>query len=375
MIPRDVTLGDIARALELSIATVSRALRDHPHISARTKHRVRDAAERVGYVSNAAANTLHRARSSLVGFVVPDIENEFYATMASFVAARLAQRGCQMVLAITQDDPRIELDHVRAMREARAAAVAVTLTAAPLPETIRLLAQFPTVQVVRIADGLAGRTLVVDEEAAAMMAMRHLLDLGHRDIAYIGGSTQLSSGQHRLAGYVAALGKADIAVESKYVALGPPRASFARSAMMQFAKLSPRPTAVIASGYELTLGAAQCVCDLRIRVPQELSLIGYGNARWSELIFGGLTMIALPVEDMAFALAETLLGYAPTVDGSATSTVGLDHCASQFVPHLEVRNSTSPLGSSIGLSIGHETTHAKGPGRRTRSPKLVSPWT
>ena len=153
------------------------------------------AARELGYIPNAAAQTMQRTRSVMVGFIVPDVQNEFYATAANIVSARLAEESFQMVLAITDDRPEVELHHVRATPGARRRRWRWTLCATPLQETIDLLRQIDVVQFVRRDSNLACPALLIAEDAATMAATRHLIELGHRDIAFIGGPVSLSTGQ------------------------------------------------------------------------------------------------------------------------------------------------------------------------------------
>ena len=336
----DITIRDVARKLGLSVSTVSRALSDHRHVREQTKVRVRSTAREMGYIPNAAATTIQRTHSVLVGFIVPDIQNEFYATVANIVSARLAEESFQMVLAITDDQPEVELHHVRALRQARAAAIAVTLCASPLPETVELLRQTDVIQFARRDPDLAGPALLIAEDAATTAATRHLIELGHRDIAFIGGPTSLSTGYSRLTGYRDALMLASIAPSADLIALGPPRASFGRAAMLRFADARPRPTAILISGYELTLGVVQATFDAGLKFPEDISLIGYGDAGWSRLVGRGLTMIALPVEEMAHSMADLILRRVHNPDDAFGDDPGDSRPEILFASRLTVRGST-----------------------------------
>lgn len=337
----EITIKDIARKLSLSVSTVSRALSDHHHVHDKTKKRVRAAARELGYIPNAAAQTMQRTRSVMVGFIVPDIQNEFYATVANIVSARLAEQSFQMVLAITDDRPEVELHHVRALRQARAAAVAVTLCATPLQETIDLLGQIDVIQFVRRDPKLACAALLIAEDAATMAATRHLIELGHRHIAFIGGPVLLSTGHERLTGYKDALRLASIDPDLSLIVLGPPRASFGRAAMLRFAEARPRPTAVLISGYELTLGVVQAASDAGLKFPEDISLIGYGDAGWSRLVGRGLTMIALPVENIAHAMADLILRRLRDPDDAIGADPGDAAPVMLFAASLTVRGSTA----------------------------------
>jgi LacI family transcriptional regulator len=113
-----VTIQDIARTLNISHTTVSRALADNPKISAETKLRVRNAVEQLGYVPSASARMMRGARSSLVGLIIPDVQNTFYATLAKTVADCLAARSMQLLLSVTSKRARRALSSFRQRRRA-----------------------------------------------------------------------------------------------------------------------------------------------------------------------------------------------------------------------------------------------------------------
>src|SRR5260370_10058854 len=115
----EVTIRDVARALSISHTTVSRALADSPKISEETKQRVRQVANQLGYVPSASARTMRGRPSTLIGLGIPDVQNDFYASVAKVVANALAARSMHLMLAITDDDPMRELLELRFMQEMR----------------------------------------------------------------------------------------------------------------------------------------------------------------------------------------------------------------------------------------------------------------
>ena len=110
-----VTIKDIARSLGVSPSTVTRALAGHGRISAETIRRVRECAEAMGYVADSSARAMQSGTSALIGLLMPDIQNNFYSTMARAAAGLCRRRGFQMVLSVTEDDPRLEEEQIRAL--------------------------------------------------------------------------------------------------------------------------------------------------------------------------------------------------------------------------------------------------------------------
>ena len=337
-----VTIRDIARELGISHATVSRALADHPKINALTKARVRTVAEAMGYVANASARTIRSAHSLLVGLVIPDIQNDFYATVAKRVADTLAAKGYQLVLSVTEDDPEREMRDVRAMLEARAAGVVVTLTSTPRPETLAMLRQIRAVQLVRRHAELDSDAVIIDDQSGTQAATHHLIQYGHRALAYIGSTQSLSSGRARFEGFRLAMEQAGLDASAHW--LGAPRPEFARLAVGLMLRMKERPTGLVLGSSELTLGALHGLQAGGIAYPEQISIVGYGDPPWFSLVGGGITTVSLPVAEVSTMTAGLVLNDLHGAGADATSTVAT---VSSIRPALVLRGSTRP-GSVLG---------------------------
>lgn len=303
---RRTTIKDVAARLRISHSTVSRALHGDPHISAATKELVRDAAERLGYVANNSARLIREDRGTLIGFVVPDIQNHFYSTIAKVLAQRCRSSSFQMVLANTDDDPATENDEVRALIEARAAGIVITPSVAPREKTIALLRSVPTVQLVRHVTAIPGGLVCTDDASATRAAATHLLSLGHRNIGYVGPRKDMSAGQTRLAGFLNAHRRAGVEPDKAAIVLVPPRQTFGFEAISRLLSLPKVVTAVLIGSSELTLGGLHAVREAGLSIPRDLSVVGYGDPFWFQLFSPPLTAVRLPVEDLAEATALQL---------------------------------------------------------------------
>ncbi len=302
---RRVTIKDIAERLGISHATVSRALADHPHTSEATKARVQAVAAELGYIPHSAARVMRGVPSSLVGLIIPDIQNDFYATVAKALAESCNEAGFQLVLAITEDDPVTEVQHVRELAEARAAGVVIVPSRGIRRETAALLKALPVVQLIRRSPALATDWLGIDDGAGIAAAARHLLDLGHRRIAYVGGHKELSTGAARATGFRTALGERSKA--TPVIEVGPPRAAFGREAMVHILGTKRRPTAVVSGGARTTIGILEAIEAEGLSVPADLSLVGFGDPPWFRWWRSGITTLGLPVRDIAFAAGALLV--------------------------------------------------------------------
>ncbi len=336
---KPVTLKEIAGKLDLSISTVGRALTDDPQISRPTRERVKAAAAELGYVAHSAARSMRSGRSTLVGLIIPDIENEFYGTLSKALAEVVAAAGLQLVLAITEDDPASEEKQVRGLLEARVAGLVITSSPRPTRETIAMLERSPSVQLIRRIGGLAAPWFGIDETEALRMGTRHLIALGHERIGYVGASTSLSTGRSRLAGYQAALREAGVAELEQLIHVGRPRAAFGSEAFAAMWQAAPRPTAIVTAGARLTVGVLQAAARAGVAIPGELSMVGYGDAPWWN---DGLTTITLPVREIALTCGAFLVQHINAAGGkSATAPVG-EHAVT-FASTLALGRSTTRI--------------------------------
>jgi DNA-binding LacI/PurR family transcriptional regulator len=302
--PRETTLKDIAHALDVSISTVARALADSPHISEQTKARVRASAASLGYVAHSAARAMRRGQSTLIGLIIPDVENEFYGTVAKALAQCCEQNGYQLLLGITEDDPSSEERQVRVLSEARVAGIVIVPAPNSRKATRALLARGPWVQLIRQLGAEEAPWFGIDEEAALREPTEHLLELGHRRIAYVGGSLELSTGRGRLKGFESAFRAHKLTVPRDLIRQGRPRMDFAAEAFAELWSLADRPTAVVTAGSRLSAGVLQAMGRMKLQVPRDVSVIGFGDAPWW---YTELSTISLPVRELALSCGEFLL--------------------------------------------------------------------
>lgn len=315
------TLKDIAAELNLSHPTVSRALADHDSISADTKARIREVAYRLGYVANSNARMLRAGHSNVVGLLLPDITNEFYAAAAQRLADDCSERNQRLLLSISAEDPDRELALVRALLEARPSGLVVSLTATPRAETFEYLRSTYCVQFMNVHPNLEGPSVTVEDSGGAKLAMERLLQLGHRRIGFVGPSPSQSIGGARIRGLNQALAAAGRRLDSDLIRLGPSTPAFGYDAVEALLALPEPPTAIYLSSAPLSLGGMRSLSERKVRIPEEVSVIAAGSSAWYDVWPGGLTSITLPMVKLADA-ASTLLA-SPNKKESAASRVTL----------------------------------------------------
>ena len=345
-----VKARDVADAVGVSVSTIGRALGDDPRISDETKAQVRRMAERLGYVGNNVAQIMRGRSSKLIGLMIPDVENYFYAAIAQAMSDCLNRQGYRLLLSLTQDDRDVELRHIRELIGARASGIILVPTAAPRRESRNLLAAVPHVQFLRRVSAFGPSWFGIDDEAALRTATAHLVGLGHRRIAYIGGVAALSTGASRVRGFRTALRENGIEPDAQLERLGEPKSAFGEQSCAGLLALKQPPTALLTGSVHITEGVVAALECSKIDVPRALSVIGFGSAPWFSWWRGGLTVVSPPVQALATS------------------------CALWFLNELNSKSRPSPSGheAATGSAFIVRQTTAAPPGRRGAPDQLAS---
>jgi DNA-binding LacI/PurR family transcriptional regulator len=304
---QNVTIKDVAERLGVSHSTVSRALNDHRHISEDMKDRVREAAADLGYVVNASARKLRRAESNLIALIVPDVLAEMFTFVAKSLSAQCFKAGYQLVLCATDDDPTTELRHVEALCQARAIGVVIIPSPRLLEQTAALLKPIPTVQVSRRHPLLSASSVSADGERGVADAVRHLAQLGHQRIAYVGLTTDRSTGVERLAGYRRGLQENGLPFDESWVRLGPTKQEFGRAAVTSLIRQAKPLTAIVFGTADVTYGGLDALRHAKIEVPAAISILGFGDPAWFKLQGPGISTVSVSLSEMADAAISVLL--------------------------------------------------------------------
>ncbi|WP_083533428.1 LacI family DNA-binding transcriptional regulator [Bosea sp. WAO] len=305
--PGMVTARQVAESLGVAVSTVGRALADDPRISQRMKLMVREAAQRLGYVENLPAQMMRGGSSRLIGLMLPDIRNSFYATIADALSACCDAAGYQLVVSLA-DNPEAESRHVRQLASARAAGIVIVPTPDPQPETCAMLARIPHVQLLRRVPQLSPAWFGIDDMECLRAGTGHLIARGHRRIAYIGGTGDYSTGADRLAGFRRAFAEAGLDPALATEHLGPPadpRFGATATAAL-FADAEP-PSAIITGAVQLTGAVLQAIAGRPHSDGREPAIVGFGDEPSFSWWRGELTAIAMPIQELAQACGGWLI--------------------------------------------------------------------
>lgn len=343
-----ITAKDLAKELQLSVSTVGRALANDSRISLPTRQRVIEAAFRAGYVANRAAQMMRGASSKLVGLMLPDLENSQYSIGAHALSKCMESAGYQLVLSETNDDPAAEVRHLRELCSAGVAGIVIVPSVKPLPESVRLLKKTPYVQLIRRSPLLSDRWFCFDNVQALELATRHLVELGHARIAYIGPPRASFAGQERLQGFLMAQGNAPIS--EGLTVFGPGASSeFGRQAFRQLLGLKHPPTGLVLGSLQITRGILDEVVDCGLRIPEQLSVVGFSDEPGFRWWGPGLTTIAVPNAEITTSCGLWLIHQMK--EGASASAA----------PYGSVtRGSLIVRGSTARIRVDRTTVRARG---------------
>lgn len=346
----EIGVVDLARELGISTATVSRALNGSAAVRPELAERVRQHAESRGYVANRLARALSANTSrAFVGFMIPYVDTPAYSAVAAELARLLSADGTQMILTITENDPERELRQLRELLASRVAGLVISTSTGVLEDTKRLLTRLPVVELHR-ASGIDAPGVFSDDEQTLAESVLHLAALGHRRIGYLGTPTALSNGESRLRGVRRGAELAGLARDAVTVCLPEPTQENGYRGALELLGRSPAPTALLIGGGALSIGAARAVRASGRRLPDDLSLVVYGDPSWFALSDPPLTTIAVPYPELASRAARLLLGRLDGVAGGALAPGGLAGGGlagggpNLIKPELIVAGSTGPPG-------------------------------
>ena len=332
-----VRLKDIAAQAGVSIMTVSKVMRDAPDISAATKVRIRALAEQMGYTPDSVAQGLRNKTTKLFGLVISAVTNPVFARVVMAIEEQAYQLGYDVIFAQSLNQPEREQTVIRRLLSRRVDGLFITPVyrldpTAPIYDEL-IKRGTPTVLLGHRAPFCSSFVNVeTDDITASFTVTRHLLDLGHKRIAFFAGPTAAPSSQERLEGYRRALREAGIDLDDKLIFNSGSTIEEGEKAALQMLNESPGATAVQAVNDLVAIGAATIFLSQGLRIPDDLSLAGFGNILVSEHFRVPLTTIRQPKLRLGTAAMESML---KLIGGSRPATKRLS-------AEIVIRQSSGP---------------------------------
>jgi DNA-binding LacI/PurR family transcriptional regulator len=330
--PSTPTMEDVAREAAVSRALVSLVMRGRPNVSDERRARVLEAAARLGYRPNAWARALASARTRTVGVLLNELHNPFYAEIMDGIDEMAAAHGFRVVIGTAGRRAGGEEAALEAFLELRADGAILVGPRLPSGRIVAAAERMPVVVVARGMRAPLVDSITNDERAGARLVVRYLTELGHRAIAHIDGGDGAGAGARR-AGYSqamreAGLGDQVLIVGGDYTEVAGVRAS------EQLLRSPELPTAIFAANDLVAAGAIDRLEDSGLRVPDDISVVGYDNTYLASLHHVSLTTVDQPRPTMGSRAFEALL---ERIEGGRTTPIN-----ARITPALVVRSTTGP---------------------------------
>lgn len=330
-----VTLKQVAEHAGVSITTVSNYIRDWPFISERTRNIVGESIKELGYIPHPIAQGLRTGRTNIIGFIVPDLVNPHFSSMANIVESIARKHKYNILLFNSRDDETLETICINQAAQ-RWVDGLIIVQAAGATKTTQVLraTNIPVVSIDRVPMDFKDSSCRVDNYEASCLIMEYLYDLGHRRIAHLAGLTNSRPGKERYQGYEDSVEKYNLTYSRIVQNHGGWLASNGYDSMKELLEDETYPTAIYASNDEMALGALHLLQETNLRVPQDISLVGMDDSYLCRFVTPQLTTVRQPLEDMAQTGIKMLLRLMTSNDNRPENRL--------FMPELVVRNSTAP---------------------------------
>jgi LacI family transcriptional regulator len=305
---RTVTIIDIAREAGVSKSTVSLVLKMSPLVKDETRQRVTKAMDALGYVYNRGAASLRRARSDIVGMVINDLSNPFFAELAVGIERALQNSGFIPFIANTAESVVRQAEVVRSMREHGAAGLILSPALdTDAAEIDRLGSRLPIVLTIRRIIGARASLVVSDNVGGAARATEHLVNLGHRDIAFLGGIGNMVVFQDRVAGFTRAMNQAGLAVQPSLIGESMPTKDGGFNAMSRFLSVDRRPTAVVCFNDVVAIGAMLAIARHGLAAGRDIAIVGFDDTTEARHVSPALTTVSVDTGGLGERAAQILL--------------------------------------------------------------------
>ena len=304
-----MNIREVAKRAGVSTATVSRVVNGTAAVDPRTEKRVRAAIARTGYYPNTHARTLGTGKSHIYGLIISDIENPFFPELVKCFERLAVQHGYEVLIGNTDyQADRMEVC-VRRMLERKVDGVAI-MTSEMDSELVQML-NGRGIPIVFLDTGAVSHgisNISVDYNIGVDQAIDHLTVLGHRRIAFVSGPAELASARTRLEAFLASMQRKKLDARAEYIRTGNHRFDGGYSAMLDILKLRSRPTAILASNDLMAIGIMGAVYAASLRVPEDISVVGFDDIAVSSFMSPPLTTIRLSRAEIAEIAFNSLYG-------------------------------------------------------------------
>lgn len=304
-----ITLSTIADKLGVSTATVSLALRDSPLVAEATRERIKEQAREIGYIYNRRAASLRTSRSDIVGVLVRDIVNPFFAEILRSIEKELGDKRQTFLLCNHDDNLEIQENFIATLMQFGADGVIMSPSVGTTPQDVERIEKngIPVTMIARTVEGTDIPSFIGDDLKGMELVTSHLLDLGHRDIAIVGGTTLTSTGRARRAGFEAAFKKLGLPAKALIDIETPYDKSSGYEAAKTILKAEKLPTAVACCSDTVAIGVMNGLREAGLIAGKDISVTGYDDIEEARIAAPPLTSVSDGHNEIGRQAAQALI--------------------------------------------------------------------
>lgn len=309
MSKRESTIRDIALRLNVSVSTVSRALRNLPEVNEKTRKKVLAMAEQLNYAPNRVAQSLRIKRTNTIGVIVPEVEMHFFSSIMSGIQEAANSLGFNVMFCQSNESYQTELANIQTMVSSRVDGLLISLSRETRnPDHIHHLLKknIPFVLFDRIFDDINTSKVIVDDYEGAFHAVSYIIKTGCSRIAYLGGPSDMSISNHRLKGYLDALKHGKVSQEPLVVHCEDLEEGAAKEARKLLTSDNP-PDAIFCFNDPVAIKVMQVIKEMQLKIPEQVAVVGFTDDPVSSLITPSLTTVIQPSYEMGKTAAHLLI--------------------------------------------------------------------
>lgn len=296
-----VTLDDIAKKLDVSKVTVSKALRGHPDISTETSKKVKKLARELGYSPNYIARNLSSKRSNTIGVVVPKIAHFFFSSVIEAIYDAAFENNYEIILTVSQENSERELKHIRSLLSMRVDGLIVSVSQTTkdyaIFETVRDMG-IPLTFMDRVPDIEGVSSVVGDDRTGAFAATEQAINIGYRKIAHLAGFQHINIGKERYRGFVDAMKQYKVPIKPEWVVYGGFSETDGYNGFNKMHESGSLPEFIFASTFPVALGVYKAVEELGLKIPDDIDIISFGSGGSNRFLSPPMSYVEQPTVEL-----------------------------------------------------------------------------
>ncbi|MBK5502229.1 LacI family DNA-binding transcriptional regulator [Peribacillus sp. TH14] len=304
------TIKDVAREAKVSISTVSRVLNMSGYTSEKTKEKVLNAVKKLDYKGSLLAAAMIKKQTLTLGLIIPDIKNIFHSDLTRAVEDGANSHGFNIFLCNTDNNLQKEAEYIHLLIAKGVDGIIFSSPEVKDKNIKEVKEKFPELPIVILGSKfhtLTVNEILVDNFDGGYNATSHLLELGHKDIAFISGGIDSYSSIQRHKGYKFALNESGIPINDDFVIFDRFYIESGYKNALKLLQKSKRPTAIFAGSDSIAVGIYKAARELNIKIPEQLSIVGFDDSQYAEILSPMLTTIHIPIKEMGQRAIEIIV--------------------------------------------------------------------